>query len=162
MWGKARKSLSSSSSGPLSKRLANDLMHKETTLNLYQEADLMEMLRSIPEFVAGMKATQGWAFCHPPTVKWSKIGKREKSKNSLLNDFFLKGTKMDKEFELVLKRHYMPFRWQSYVRGMLLGVVPYKFYDEGGWWVPRIPMIGTGCIRQYFDYETEKMVYLWY
>ena len=90
MWGKARKSLSSSSSGPLSKRLANDLMHKETTLNLYQEADLMEMLRSIPEFVAGMKATQGWAFCHPPTVKWSKIGKREKSKNSLLNDFFFK------------------------------------------------------------------------
>lgn len=121
-------------------------MTRMIQLNLSQEADIEEMYTQIPEMRFGMEATRGWAFCHPPEVKWPAMG-----------------TVAGPEFQYVLQKYYTVFRWECYVRGKKkFGIVPYKMRWIRDHWVPVVPMLGTGTIWQYFDVDNECMVYLWF
>jgi hypothetical protein len=44
-------------------------------VGLKQESDIEEMYACNPMLVAGMEATRGWAFCHPPKVTWPALDK---------------------------------------------------------------------------------------
>lgn len=128
-------------SGKVSKALFN----KGVYLNENQEADIEEMYLSIPELRSGLEATRGWAFCHPPEVKWP-----------------LMGTVASREFTYILKEYYMEFRWKSHLARYKFGILAYYFEKIGEHWIPRIPKRGTGRIRQYWDSENRRMVYQWF
>lgn len=59
------------------------------SLNRRQEKEIAKMFRSVTSLVAGMEATKGWAFCHPPNILWKQLGEQA-----------------DKEFKFILKRYY--------------------------------------------------------
>lgn len=145
MFGKAGSSSSSGGMG-IQGILGQDLFHREVPLNQQQERDIQQMYVEVPELFSGTEATRGWAFCHAPSVKWPKAG-----------------GKMTDELKFILERYYKPYRWECYIRGMKkYGILPWKTENVGGWNVPIVPPVGSGCIRQYFDPEAEKMVYKWY
>jgi hypothetical protein len=133
-----------------------------TVLNQNQEADIEEMFTAIPTLISGLNATKvtttlmivhsiernkkkGWAFCHPVDAEWEAMTEREL-----------------KEFREVLSENYTPFRWEAYVRGMIkYGILPWTIKLVGDRYVPVCPKIGTGYIRQYYDFENKEMVYQW-
>lgn len=118
------------------------MLVKKIPLNTAQELDIEEMDNNIPELRFGMEATRGWAFCHPPEIKWDKL-------DTVLDEY-------------IISEYIVPFRWEAYKRQKRYGIVPYKPRTVGEYIVPVIPMIGSGTIWQYYDIEDETMVYLWY
>ena len=59
------------------------------SLNRRQEKAIAKMFRSVTSLVAGMEATKGWAFCHPPNVIWKQMGQQA-----------------NEEFKYILQRYY--------------------------------------------------------
>lgn len=125
--------------------ITRDMLNQAKSLNVQQERDLDEMFATVPELFNGMEATRGWAFCHPPTVKWKKLQ-----------------SVMGPDFKFILERYYMKFRWESYLEWKKYGIVAYKYRDVGGWRVPFVIMRGHGTIKQYYDHDTEQMVYMYF
>ena len=123
-----------------------DMFSSVTYLNRQQEYDIEEMFTAIPTLTSGLNATQGWAFCHPPEVEWDAMSEAEK-----------------REFEQMLEEFYVPFRWEAYVRGMIkYGILPWTTKRVGrNRVIPVCPKIGTGVIRQYYDFEEKEMIYQW-
>jgi hypothetical protein len=131
--------------GPLIRKLEQDILQKGKPLNLEQEFDLDRMCVEIPELVFGTEATKGWAFCHPPIMRWPSIG-----------------TKLDDQGEYVMETYFTPFRWECYIRGMKkFGLICWKNKTVGDWEVPVVPPVRSGIIYQYFDSVAMVYHYRW-
>lgn len=121
-------------------------MRHYTELNRKQQDDIELMKRNIPAWHSGQQATKGWAFCHPPEVEWPGVG-----------------TVNSEAFKELLVDHYMDFRWETNTRRIEYGIMPWTVKTlKDGRRIPVIPPIGTGTIKQYYDFEEKEWVYHWF
>ena len=115
-------------------------------IGLKQERDIEEMYSRMPFLHAGMQATKGWAFCHPPTIKWPALGKR--GRDDVLGPY--------------IKRYIVPFRWEFYTREKKFGITAWGERQVGKEWVPYCPPVGSGFIWRTWDKENRCYFYQWY
>jgi hypothetical protein len=88
--GSSRNSyLNSRASAALGMPMTANGISAPQSLNRRQEKAIEKMFASVTSLVAGMEATKGWAFCHPPNVIWKSLGQQA-------ND----------EFKYILQRYY--------------------------------------------------------
>jgi hypothetical protein len=115
-------------------------------IGLKQERDIEEMYSMLPSLHSGMAATQGWAFCHPPTIKWPALGKR--GRDDVLGPY--------------IARYIVPLRWEFYTRAKKFGITAWGQRKVGKEWVPYCPPVGSGFIWRTWDKEEHCYLYQWY
>jgi hypothetical protein len=153
---------------------ALDLLHNGVNeanavwVGVTQEDDIEDMFQNIPTLTAGLNATEGWAFCHEPDVKWPALNKKAD----------------ETHFKPKLVKYYKPLRWEFYKRMKKFGITAWgvrtvgkragargaggkgkagtKGSNVGEERVPYVPPVGTGRIRQHWDKEQSTMVYRWF
>ena len=115
-------------------------------IGMAQERDIEEMFTKMPMLHAGMEATNGWALCHEPVIKWPDLGKRGNEKN--LGPY--------------VRRYIVPLRWEFYKRRKQFGITAWGQRKVGDEWVPYCPPIGSGFIWRTWDKDERCYLYQWY
>lgn len=126
--------------------LVNQLFNRAVILNQDMAVFLDHLFDTNPALAAGLAATKGWAFCHPPELYWPSLG-----------------TKAGKDMQYILKQYYQPFRWKCYIEKKKKGLVVWTKrrigeFDD----VPEVVDPEAGFIRMYYDVENKKRVYQWF
>jgi len=120
---------------------------EEVQLDKEAVADVLHMFRHVPAIKIAREAFLSMTICSPFTFHIPKLG---------LNS--------NKDMELIIERHWMPWQRRVYDWVKLIGICPYYFEKPRGQTdhqVPIVPDIELGYITVFVN-KRHKLEYKWY